>query len=196
MQDWTTLPADLPRPLDDGAAAHLPGIRMPDVTLPATNGEAVSLVRLGDGRTVIYAYPRTGIPGEPSLTPDWDLIPGARGCTPETCGFREHHQELRQAGANVFGLSTQTTAYQQELAHRLNLPFPILSDSDLELTRALRLPTFDVAGQTLLRRLTFVVKDGRIEHVWYPVFPPDRHAEEVVAWLRGTTGVEAKKPLP
>src|SRR5947209_10442294 len=196
MQDWTTLPADLPRPLDDGAATHLPGIRMPDVTLPATNGQAVSLAWLGEGRTVIYAYPRTGIPGEPSLIPDWDLIPGARGCTPETCGFREHHQELRQAGANVFGLSTQTTAYQQELAHRLNLPFPILSDSDLELTRALRLPTFDVAGQTLLRRLTFVVKDARIEHVWYPVFPPDRHAEEVVAWLRGTTGVDAKKPLP
>jgi peroxiredoxin len=184
MQDWTALPADLPRPVDDGAAAHLRGMRMPDVTLQSTDGRAVSMARLGRGRTVIYAYPRTGVPGEPSLIPDWDLIPGARGCTPETCGFRDHHQELRQAGANVFGLSTQDTPYQQELADRLHLPFPILSDAGLELTRALRLPTFEVAGQTLLKRLTLIVRDGVIEHVWYPVFPPDRHAEEVVAFLR------------
>jgi len=196
MRDPYTLPPNLPVPVDDGAAAHLRGMRMPEVTLSSTDGHAVSLARLGRGRTVIYAYPRTGRPGEPDLTPGWDLIPGARGCTPETCAFRDHYQELIQAGAKVVGLSTQKTAYQQELAERLRLPFPILSDSDLELTRALRLPTFDIAGQTLLRRLTFIVNDARIEHVWYPVFPPDRHAEEVVAWLRGTTGVEAKKPLP
>lgn len=184
MRDPYTLPPNLPVPVDDGAAAHLLGMRMPDVTLPSTDGKAVSMARLGRGQTVIYAYPRTGRPGEPDLTPDWDLIPGARGCTPETCGFRDHHQELRQAGANVFGLSTQDTPYQQELVSRLHLPFPILSDAHLELTRALRLPSFEVAGQTLLRRLTLVVRDGRIEHVWYPVFPPDRHAEDVVAWIQ------------
>jgi peroxiredoxin len=184
MRDPYTLPPNLPVPVDDGAAAHLLGMRMPDVTLPSTDGRAVSMTKLGPGRTVIYAYPRTGRPGEPDLTPDWDLIPGARGCTPETCGFRDHHQELRQAGATVFGLSTQDTPYQQELASRLHLPFPILSDARLELTRAIRLPSFELAGQTLLRRFTLLVRDGGIEHVWYPVFPPDRHAEEVVGWLR------------
>jgi peroxiredoxin len=132
----------------------------------------------------VYAYPRTGRPGEPSLVADWDLIPGARGCTPETCGFRDHHAELAALGAAVYGLSTQDPDYQRELANRLALPFPILSDQDLELTRALRLPTFEVAGHTLLKRHTLVVSEGRIEHVSYPVFPPDRHAEEVLAWLR------------
>jgi peroxiredoxin len=187
MRDPYTLPANLPAPVDDGAATHLQGMRMPDVTLPSTDGRAVSMAELGPRRTVIYAYPRTGRPGEPDLTPDWDLIPGARGCTPETCGFRDHHQELRRAGADVFGLSTQETSYQQELATRLHLPFPILSDAHLEFTRALQLPTLEVAGQTLLRRLTLLVRDGRIEHVWYPVFPPDRHAEEVLAWLQAPT---------
>lgn len=182
--DPMVLPPDLPAPVDDGAAAHLRGTRMPDVTLDSTDGRAVSMARLGPGRTVIYAYPRTGRPGEPSLTPEWDSIPGARGCTPESCGFRDHFQELRQAGADVFGLSTQDVQYQRELVDRLRLPFPILSDEKLELTHALRLPTFDVAGQTLLRRLTLLIRDGVIEHVWYPVFPPDRHADEVLAWLR------------
>lgn len=182
--DPMTLPPNLPAPVDDGAAAHLLGTRMPDVTLDSTDGRAVSMARLGPGRTVIYAYPRTGRPGEPLLTPEWDSIPGARGCTPETCGFRDHFQELRQVGAGVFGLSTQDVGYQRELVDRLHLPFPILSDEKLELTRALRLPTFDVAGQTLLRRLTLLVRDGLIEHVLYPVFPPDRHADEVLAWLR------------
>jgi peroxiredoxin len=142
------------------------------------------LTDLGPGRTVIYAYPRTGRPGERDLVDDWDQIPGARGCTPESCGFRDHYGELQAAGADVFGLSTQDTAYQQEAVERLHLPFAILSDAELRLTRAMRLPTFEAAGQTLLRRLTMVIRDGTIEHVWYPVFPPDRHADEVVAWLR------------
>ena len=132
---------------------------------------------------MVYAYPRTGRPGEPELTDDWDLIPGARGCTPEACGFRDHYAELNAAGANVFGLSTQSTADQKELAARLHLPFPVLSDENLVLTQAMRLPTFRAAGQTLLRRLTLVIRDGRVEHVWYPVFPPDRHAGEVLQWL-------------
>jgi peroxiredoxin len=183
MIDPETLPDDLPAPIDDGAADHLPGRAVPELELPATDGRCVSLAEL-DGRTVVYAYPRTGRPGEPSLVADWDLIPGARGCTPEACGFRDHHTELTAAGAAVFGLSTQSTAYQRELVERLSLPFPILSDQRLELTEALGLPFFAAAGQTLMRRLTLIVRDGRIEHVFYPVFPPDRHASEVLGWLR------------
>ena len=178
------LPPNLPVPVDDGAAAHLPGMRMPHIQLNTTDGRAIWVDRLGPGRTVIYAYPRTGRPGEPPLVEEWDLIPGARGCTPETCGFRDHFQELQKAGAAVFGLSTQDLDYQRELVDRLHLPFPILSDERLALTHALRLPTFEVAGQSLVRRITLLVRDGRIEHVWYPVFPPDRHADEVLAWLQ------------
>ena len=183
MIDPYTLPDDLPRPVDDGAADHLPGAALPAIELPATDGSDVALDSLRR-RTVIYAYPRTGRPGEPSLVDDWDLIPGARGCTPETCGFRDHHAELDAAGADVYGLSTQDTAYQRELAERLGLPFPILSDERLKLTKALRLPSFEVAGQTLIKRLTMVVDGGAIRHVFYPVFPPDRHAAEVLAWLQ------------
>ena len=185
MIDPYTLPSDLPRPRDDGAADHLPGMSVPAVELASTAGGTVSLAARA-GRTVVYAYPRTGRPGEPSLVDDWDLIPGARGCTPETCGFRDHHAELAAAGAAVFGLSTQDTAYQRELADRLALPFSILSDERLELTRALRLPTFDAAGQTLLKRLTLLLSDGAIERVWYPVFPPDRHAAEVLEYVAST----------
>ena len=184
MIDPYTLPDDLPRPLDDGAADHLAGARVPPVGLAATDG---STVRPGDlgGLTIVYAYPRTGRPGEPSLADDWDLIPGARGCTPETCAFRDHHADLLAAGASaVYGLSTQHTAYQRELADRLHLPFAVLSDADLELTEALRLPTFEVAGQTLIKRLTLAIADGEIVHVWYPVFPPDTHAADVLGWLR------------
>ena len=183
-RDLTNLPADLPVPVDDGAAAHLLGSRVPDITLPATDGRRVSLATFPAPRLVVYAYPRTGRPGEAPLVDDWDAIPGARGCTPETCGFRDHHAELVAAGAEVFGLSTQDTAYQQELVARLHLPFAVLSDADLVLTRAWRLPTFEAAGQTLLKRLTLVLRDGRVEHLWYPVFPPDRHAAAVLAWLR------------
>ena len=183
--DPTVLPHDLPVPQDDGAAAHLAGRAMPALTLPATDGTAVDLSRPGPlPRTVVYAFPRTGRPGEASLVADWDLIPGARGCTPEACAFRDHHAELRAAGATVIGLSTQTTDYQREAVQRLRLPFAMVSDADLRLTRALRLPTFTAAGQTLLKRLTLVLRDGRIEHVFYPVFPPDGHADEVLGWLR------------
>ena len=178
-----TLPPDLPEPVDDGACDHLPGRAVPEVTLPATDGRRVALDKLEAARTVVYAYPWTGRPGEPLLVEDWDLIPGARGCTPETCGFRDHHAELAELGTEVFGLSTQSTDYQRELAERLDLPFPILSDAGLELTRELGLPTFEAAGQTLLKRHTLVLRDGAVERVFYPVFPPDRHAAEVVAWL-------------
>ncbi len=178
------LPDDLPVPADDGAADHLPGAPVPAIALPATDGTTVDLSAL-EARTVVYAYPRTGVPGEDHLVPDWDEIPGARGCTPESCGFRDHHAEFLAAGASaVFGLSTQPTAYQREAAERLALPFALLSDEQLELTRALRLPTFEAAGQTLIKRLTLLVTDGRVERVWYPVFPPDRHAGEVLGWLR------------
>ena len=185
--DPSQLPAGLPVPVDDGAAAHLMGALIPDVRLQATDGRLVSLARLGNSRTVVYAYPRTGRPGEPELTPDWDSIPGARGCTPEACAFRDHHAALKAAGAGVFGLSTQSIPHQQELVNRLHLPFPVLSDEDLALTQAMRLPTFRAAGQTLLRRLTLVIRDSRVEHVWYPVFPPDLHAERVLEWLSSRT---------
>jgi peroxiredoxin len=183
MVDPLVLPPDLPEPTDDGAADHLWGARIPPLTLQATDGSREQPASR-TGRTVLYAYPWTGRPNEPLLSEDWDTIPGARGCTPETCGFRDHHAELTAAGASVFGISTQDTAYQRELVDRLSLPFPILSDAGLQLTRALRLPTFSRGGLTLVCRLTLVVRDGAIEHVFYPVFPPDRHADEVLAWLR------------
>lgn len=159
---------------------------MPATSLPATDGRTVRVDRaVAEGRRlVLFAYPRTGRPDEEPLVPDWDLIPGARGCTPESCAFRDLAADLRAAGAEVMGLSTQDTAYQQEAVRRLHLPYPLLSDAALELTRALRLPTFEAAGQLLLRRLTLVIGEGRIEKVFYPVFPPDRHPREVLAWLR------------
>ena len=182
--DLHTLPPDLPIPTDDGAATHLPGVMLPSVPLQATDGTTVDLSTL-PGRTVVYAYPRTGRPDQ-EVPAGWDEIPGARGCTPQSCAFRDHHAELRALGARVFGLSTQDTAYQQEAAGRLHLPFPLLSDADLRLIRALNLPTFTIdslPGQTLLKRLTLILRDGRIEHVFYPVFPPDQNAADVVAWL-------------
>lgn len=177
-----TLLDTMPAPSDDGSCDHLPGLPVPSVVLEATVGTGVDLAAL-DGRSVLYAYPRTGPPGEPELVPDWDLIPGARGCSEEACGFRDHRAELLALGARVFGLSTQTTAEQQELVERLHLTFPLLSDAGLALTGALRLPTFEVAGHILLKRQTLIVRDGVVEHVFYPVFPPDRHADEVCRWL-------------
>ncbi|HWM00103.1 MAG TPA: peroxiredoxin [Nocardioidaceae bacterium] len=190
QHDPTRLPSDLPAPVDDGAADHLLGLRVPPIALPATDSREIRLdsAPTDAERWVVYAYPRTGVPGEEPLTPDWDAIPGARGCTPESCGFRDHAADLRAAGAAVAGLSTQDTAFQQELATRLHLPFPVLSDHDLALTRALRLPTFEAAGQTLLRRLTMVIHQGVVEYVFYPVFPPDGHAAEVLAWLSDRRG--------
>jgi len=179
----STLPAGLPVPVDDGAAAHLEGMRLPHVALPATDGSAVDLAAIA-GTVVVFAYPRTGRPGEPSLVDDWDQIPGARGCTPHTSGFRDLHAEFAALGARVFGLSTQDTAYQREMVERMHVPFPVLSDAELELTRALRLPTMDVAGQTLLKRIAWIARDGTIARVFYPVFPPDRNAADVLAALR------------
>ena len=189
MTDFTRLPENLPVPEDDGAAAHLPGSAMPAVALEASDGSTVRLDELGPGRTVIYAYPLTGSPDAAAMPEGWDLIPGARGCTAEACAFRDHHAELLAAGASaVFGLSVQDSDYQREVLERLHLPFAMLSDAAFELTRALRLPTFEASGLTLLRRLTLVVADGEVEHVFYPVFPPDRHADEVLVWLRANPG--------
>lgn len=182
--DLSTLPPHLPAPEDDGAAGHLVGLSLPEIALASTAGGRIRLTESEPPRTVVYCYPRTGRPGEPPLREDWDLIPGARGCTPEACSFRDHYADLASLGAAVYGVSTQDTEYQREVVERLHLPFPLLSDADLALTRELRLPTFEVAGQILLKRLTFVAREGRIERVWYPVFPPDRHAEEVITWLR------------
>jgi peroxiredoxin len=181
--DPTMLPADLPVPQDDGATRHLAGMTLPALPLAATDGASVDLSALR-GRTVVYVYPRTGRPGQ-QLPDGWDAIPGARGCTPQSCSFRDHHAELRQLGvARVFGLSTQDSDYQREAVERLHLPFPILSDADLKLTCALKLPTFTVASMTLLKRMVFVIDDGVMTKVFYPVFPPDRSAQQVVDWLR------------
>ncbi len=187
IKDHSSTPDDLPVPEDDGAARHLTGTRLPDIALAATAGGAVELAAL-EGRTVVYVYPRTGVPGQPSLVENWEAIPGARGCTPQSCGFRDHHAELTELGAGVFGLSTQDTAFQREAAERLHLPFALLSDAELSLTRALRLPTLRVAGITLLKRIGLVIRDGVIEKAFYPVFPPGAHAQEVVAWLQQNPG--------
>ena len=182
--DWSKIPA----PTDDGAAAHLVGMTIPPLSLMATDDTSVTLSAL-PGRTVVFAYPRTGEPGKISLVDDWDMIPGARGCTPQTCSFRDLFAELKAAGArHVFGLSTQSNLYQTEMASRLHLPFPVLSDEKLALTRALDLPTMEVAGLTLIKRLALVIDDARITHVFYPVFPPDRNAGDVLAWLKTEPG--------
>jgi peroxiredoxin len=177
------LPPDLPVPQDDGRAGHLTGAKLPDVTLPATSGGRVNLAKL-KGRTVLYIYPRTGVPGV-DAPPGWDQIPGARGCTPQSCGFRDHFAELKALGvAQVFGLSAQDTGYQKEAADRLHLPFPLLSDAALDFATGLHLPLFMAAGMMLLARMALVIDDGTIVKVFYPVFPPDKNAEEVIAWLR------------
>jgi peroxiredoxin len=175
------LPEDLPVPIDDGACDHLAGMRVPSIALHSTAGRVVDLATLR-GRTVVYCYPRTG---RPDVEPPkgWNEIPGARGCTPESCAFRDHFNELKSLGANVFGLSAQTTEDQREAAERLHLPFELLSDGNLTFAKALRLPIFQVESTTLIKRLTLILGDGRIEKVFYPVFPPDRHAEEVATWL-------------
>jgi peroxiredoxin len=178
--DWSKIPA----PTDDGGARHLIGMKLPPISLRATDDSSVTLSSLS-GRSVVFGYPRTGEPGKIALVDDWDMIPGARGCTPQTCSFRDLFAELKVAGANhVFGLSTQSNAYQSEMAGRLHLPFPVLSDEKLTLTRALNLPTMEVAGLTMIKRLVLILDDGSITHVFYPVFPPDRSASDVLAWLK------------
>jgi peroxiredoxin len=185
--DLYTVPADLPVPTDDGACDHLAGKVLPSIPLASTDGEQIDLAAL-PGRTVVYVYPRTGRPDQPGSAA-WDAIPGARGCTPQSCGFRDHDTELRSLGASaIFGLSTQTTVYQREAVERLHLPFPLLSDSRLVFTRTLRLPTFEFEpyrgeSSTHLKRMALVIRDGHIEKVFYPVFPPDRNAADVMEWL-------------
>ena len=181
--DWNTLP----KPEDDGAADHLIGQRLPALSLAATNGQSIDLSAL-TGRSVVYVYPMTGQPGT-DLPEGWDAIPGARGCTPQSCAFRDHHRELKDLGADhVFGLSNQDSGYQQEVVDRLHLPFTILSDAELRFTNTLQLPTFKVeaaAGvMTLIKRLTLIIDDGKIRHCFYPVFPPDENAQAVIDWLK------------
>jgi peroxiredoxin len=180
--EFFPLPAGLPEPVDDGACDHLVGMQMPHLRLTSTAGGAVDVGALPAGRTVIFCYPMTGVPGRP-LPDGWDLIPGARGCTPQACSFRDLHQEFGALGVGVFGLSAQSTDYQREMAERLHLPFEVLSDADLALTKALRLPAFEAGGMQLIKRLTLMIRDGAIEHVFYPVFPSDQSAAQVLAWL-------------
>src|SRR5476649_27691 len=183
MHNPNVLPPNIPAPQDDGAARHLAGTKLPDLALPATDGGLVNLSKL-KARTVVYIYTRTGVPGVDTL-PGWDQIPGARGCTPQSCSFRDHFDELKRLGvAQLFGLSTQDTAYQLEAATRLHLPFAVLSDEKLAFTKALELPTFSTSGMTLLKRMALVIDDGVITKAFYPVFPPDKNAEVVIAWLQ------------
>jgi peroxiredoxin len=181
--DPTVLPPGLPVPVDDGAADHLPGQAVPALTLPSTTGEPVDLAAAATGTLVLFCYPMTGRPGQ-DPPPGWDEIPGARGCTPQACAFRDHHDELAGLGARLLGLSAQSRGEQLEAAGRLGLPYPLLSDPGLALAAALRLPTFQVGSLRLYRRLTLVARAGRVVHAFYPVFPPDRNAAEVAAWLR------------
>ena len=178
-----TAPWPYPAPADDGAASHLVvGLPLPDVALPATGGGAVNLAHAG-GLAVVFVYPWTGRPGLAD-PPGWDTIPGAHGSTPEAEGFRDHHADFRALGATVYGFSTQDGEHQRELVQRLRLPFEILSDSDLAFAGALRLPSFAIDGVTYLKRLTLIVRDGRIAHTFYPVHPPAAHAAEVLAFLQ------------
>jgi peroxiredoxin len=176
---------DLPVPVDDGAASHLEGSHLPNLNLNSTDDTIVNLAELS-GRWVIYVYPMTGRPGIP-LPDGWDGIPGARGCTPQSCSFRDHYAELKALHTGVFGLSAQTTEYQREARDRLHLPFQLLSDSTLRLKSTMRLPTFMAAGMELFKRLTLITHDGRIEKAFYPIFPPDQNADEVLVWLRKRT---------
>ena len=180
---YTDLPPDLPEPVDDGAADHLGGMHLPAIELVATTGERVALPEVGSPWAVIYLYPKTGRP-DTEMPTGWEMIPGARGCTPQTCAFRDHAADLAELGAEVYGLSVQTTEYQREMVERLHVPFPVLSDPGMDLGAALNLPTMSVEGSVLYKRLTLIVRGGRIEHAMYPVFPPDRNAGDVIAWLR------------
>ena len=182
---YNQLPENLPVPVDDGAASHLTGQSLPKLILPATDGAHVNLQALA-GRWVIYVYPMTGRPGVP-LPEGWNEIPGARGCTPQSCSFRDHFKELQALRTGVFGLSSQTTDYQREVRDRVHLPFQLLSDQTLQLKQQLKLPTFIAAGVELYKRLTLITVDARITKVFYPVFPPDKNADEVLAWLKSNS---------
>ncbi|KAF9691867.1 hypothetical protein EKO04_009941 [Ascochyta lentis] len=178
----TSFPSDLPVPQDDGACSHLTGFKVPSVSLSSTSGDQVDVSKLS-GLAVVFCYPRTGAPGE-TIPDEWNIIPGARGCTPQACSFRDEMGELRKLGVNtIFGVSTQDTPYQAEVKSRLHLPYELLSDADLQLTKALKLPTFEWQGKRLIKRLALIVEDGQITKVWYPVFPPDANAKQVIEWL-------------
>lgn len=185
--DLYSLPPDLPIPADDCSCDHLPGLLWPSVPLRSTSGSRISLAAIKAKWLVVYCYPRTGLPHQdpPGGLAAWDSIPGARGCTPQACSYRDHYSELVRRGAQVFGVSTQDSDYQREVVDRLHLPFELLSDSELELARSLQLPTFSVAGCTLIKRLTLVGREGRIEKCFYPVFPPNADAENVLRYIRG-----------
>ncbi len=183
MKDFFNLPENLPVPEDDGAAAHLEGMTLPSVVLHTTDDRAVNIRDLGKSPAVIFFYPRTGEPNKP-VPEGWDMIPGARGCTPQSCGFRDLYQEFKKEGYDVFGASTQTTEYQQEFVERNHIPFEILSDEDLELVEALGLPTFEFAGEVLIKRMVLVLEDESIKKVFYPVFPPIKNAENVLEWIK------------
>ena len=193
MRDPSLLPRGLPAPQDDGAASHLRGSTLPPISLPTTDGthERIDIIPEGYLYRIIFIFPRTGRSGQEPLVPDWDRIPGARGCTPEACGFRDQWGELKEVGAHVAGLSVQNTDYQREAVTRLNLPYPLYSDTRRRLSNALRLPSFEAGGHRLLKRLSLVIASRRIIHVFYPVFPPDRHAEEVLTWFRTTRANES-----
>jgi peroxiredoxin len=182
--DFSQLPADLPTPEDDGGADHLPGSSLPELALRSTQGGLLDLAQSAAGLLVAYVYPRTGVPGQP-LPDGWDDIPGARGCTPQSCSYRDSVAEFASLGAEIIGISAQSHAEQLEFAQREHIPFPLLSDSDLRLAEHLRLPTFEAGDMTLYKRLTFVAEAGEVVKIFYPVFPPDRNAGEVLAWLRG-----------
>jgi peroxiredoxin len=187
MNDPYALPKDLPVPEDDGACAHLPGKDLPALALASTAGRMVRLDEQSRSRTVFFFYPRSGRPGV-TIPAEWDRIPGARGCTPHSCAYRDHYAEFQKLQTAVFGVSSQDTPYQQEFARRTNLPYEILSDEQYKLTDALRLPTFVFEGRRLIKRLALVAERGRIVQVFYPVFPPDRNAETVLSWLKQARG--------
>ena len=183
MPQPLSLPDNLPIPQDDGACAHLPGLKLPALALGTTAGSIVDFSSL-PGRIVIFCYPKTGVPDK-NPPPEWDAIPGARGCTPQNCSFRDEHNNLLQAGVDhVFGVSTQSSSYQREARERLHLPYLLVSDEKLALAHALNLPTFEFASETLIKRLTLIVDDGIITHVLYPVFPPDKSAADTLQWIK------------
>jgi len=192
-RDLSKLPANLPAPQDDGAAAHLAGYALPHLELEATNGTRVNLSHLA-GRVVVFAFPRTGQPGKAPLVADWDEIPGARGCTPQVCRYRDLAAEFAALDCRVFGLSTQSPEYQREMATRLAVPFPILSDADLTLVNALKLPTMTLAGEVLIKRMSWLAIDGRIVRVTYPVFPSDRNADVMLQIVASTRTSSTTSP--
>ncbi|MEC5031898.1 MAG: peroxiredoxin [Oscillatoria sp. PMC 1051.18] len=182
-KNFTELPPDLPVPIDDGASSHLLGKSLPNVILQSTSNRPINIANI-QGKVVFYCYPMTGKPGV-KLPDGWDFIPGARGCTPQSCSFRDRYQELQAIGTQVYGVSAQKYSDQLEAVKRLHLPFELLSDANFLLTKSLQLPTFEVENKRLIKRLTLIVEEGKIVKVFYPVFPPDRNAQEVVEWLKG-----------